>query len=100
MKGIGLCLNTLMELQASEDGLPVAFIIRGVLARRNGEDAMQFFKAVKHASGQNYIIGIADSVYNFEASSNDIVRFFPKPGASTVVYHTNHALANHDVKDW
>jgi len=99
-KGIGLCLNTLMELQASEDGLPVAFIIRGVLGKQNGKDAMHFLKTVKHASGQNYILGIADSVYNFEASSSQVVRFLPKPGESAVVYHTNHALVNHDVKDW
>ncbi len=99
-KGIGLCLNTLMELQASEDGLPVAFMIRGVLGKKNGNDAMQFLKTVKHASGQNYIMGVADSVYNFEASSNQVVRFLPKPGESAVVYHTNHALVNHDVKEW
>jgi isopenicillin-N N-acyltransferase like protein len=99
-KGIGLCLNTLMELKASEDGLPVAFMIRAVLNKQNGNDAMQFLKTVKHASGQNYIIGIADSVYNFEASGTQVVRFLPKAGESSVVYHTNHALVNHDVKEW
>ncbi len=98
-KGIGLCLNTLMELQASEDGLPVAFMIRGILAKQSGAAAMEFLRTVKHASGQNYILGIADSVYNFEASSNQVVRFLPSAG-SGVVYHTNHALVNHDVKDW
>ena len=98
-KGIALCLNTLMELQASEDGLPVAFMIRGILSRRTGNEAMRFLKTVKHASGQNYILGIADSVYNFEASSSQVVRFLPKPG-SAVVYHTNHALVNHDMKEW
>ena len=30
-KSIGLCMNTLMELAASTDGLPVACIVRGVL---------------------------------------------------------------------
>lgn len=99
-KGIGLCMNTLMELQASEDGLPVAFMIRGVLAKQDGKDAMRFLKTVKHASGQNYILGINDSVYNFEASSNQVVRFLPRAGESAVVYHTNHALVNHDVKEW
>jgi isopenicillin-N N-acyltransferase like protein len=99
-KGIGLCVNTLMELQASVDGLPVAFIVRGVLRKQNGNEAMKFLKTVKHASGQNYILGIADSVYNFEASGKQVVRYLPKAGESSVVYHTNHALVNHDVKDW
>jgi len=99
-KGIGLCLNTLMELQASEEGLPVAFMIKGVLSKQDGNEAIKFLKTVKHASGQNYIMGVGDSVYNFEASSNQVVRFLPKAGESAVVYHTNHALLNHDVKEW
>jgi len=98
-KGIAVCLNSLMELQASGDGLPVAFIIRGLLNKQNGKDALQFLKTVKHASGQNYILGIADSVYDFEASAGQVVRFFPNEG-NQVVYHTNHALVNHDVKKW
>ena len=81
------------------DGLPVAFIIRGVLSKQNGIEAMQFKKTVKHASGQNYILVIADSVYNFEASANQVVRFLPQAGASAILYHPNHAHANHDVKE-
>jgi isopenicillin-N N-acyltransferase like protein len=98
--GIGLCLNTIMELQGSTDGMPVAFIIRSVLNQNNGKDAMEFLQNIKHASGQNYILGIADSVYDFEASANRVVRFIPATGNSALVYHTNHALANPDVKPW
>lgn len=98
--GIGMCMNTIMELQASADGLPVAFIIRGVLNQKNGKDAMDFLQNVKHASGQNYILGIVDSVYDFEASANKVVRFLPQTGNHSLVYHTNHALVNDDVKPW
>ena len=65
VKGIGVVVNTLMELQSSEKGLPVAFVIRGILNKQNGESALTFVKSVNHASGQNYIIGIQDSVYDF-----------------------------------
>ncbi|HEV7780432.1 MAG TPA: C45 family peptidase [Chitinophagaceae bacterium] len=99
-KGIGVCVNTLMELQASADGLPVAFVVRNILRKEKGKDVLAFLQTVKHASGQNYIIGIADSVYDFEASSTTIVRFIPQRGQGTVVYHTNHALVNHDIKEW
>ena len=99
-KGIGVCANTLMELQASEDGLPVAFVIRGILSKRNRDDVLSFIKTVKHASGQNYIIGIQDNVYDFEASANQIIRFHPEGAHGDVIYHTNHALVNHDVKPW
>ncbi|MES1182112.1 MAG: C45 family peptidase, partial [Flavobacterium sp.] len=40
--GIGLCVNTLMELQASADGLPVAFIIKEILNKRSGKEALTF----------------------------------------------------------
>lgn len=99
-KGIAVCLNTLMELQASTDGLPVAFMIRGLLSKQNGDDALQFLKNVKHASGQNYILGVEENVYNFEASSSQVVRYLPKGSTGSIVYHTNHALVNHDVKPW
>jgi predicted choloylglycine hydrolase len=99
-KGIGVCANTLMELQASEDGLPVAFVVRGILSKQNRDDALSFMKTVKHASGQNYIVGIQDSVYDFEASANQIIRYHPEGAHGDIIYHTNHALVNHDVKPW
>jgi len=99
-KGIGICANSLIELQASPRGLPVAFVVRGMLSKSNGPDALAFIKKVPHASGQNYIIGVGDNVYDFEASSGQVVPFVPQGAANGVVYHTNHALANHDVKDW
>jgi len=99
-KGIGMCMNTLMELQAAADGLPVAYVVRAVLNKKNGDEAIQFLQTVKHASGQNYILGVVDSVYDFEASASQVTRFVPRPGDHSLVYHTNHALANHDVKEW
>jgi len=99
-KGIGLCMNALIDLQASPEGLPVAFVIRGILNQQNGESALNFLKSVKHASGQNYIIGVQDSIYDFEASSNQVIRLYSNGAQTGLVYHTNHALVNHDVKSW
>lgn len=96
--GIGVCVNTLMQLSASDDGLPVAFVIRGLLAKKKGSEALQFLQSVKHASGQNYILGIIDSVYDFEASAEKVVRM--QPDASGIVYHTNNPVANNDIKPW
>lgn len=96
---IGVCANTLMQLNASHDGLPVAFVVRGLLAKRSEQAALGFLKAVKHASGQNYILGIGDNVYDFEASATKVVRFTPVAGGSPV-YHTNHPLANDSLKPW
>ena len=99
-KSIGVCVNTLMELKASSDGLPVACVIRGILSKQNGESALKFVQTIKHASGQNYIIGTGDSVYDFEASADKVVRFLPNTDNYSLVYHTNHAIANDNIKPW
>ena len=50
---------------------------------------------MKHASGQNYIIGGPERAYSFECSSHKVSRFIPEEAAD-LVWHTNHALANDD----
>ncbi len=97
--GIGACMNTLMQLKASNTGLPVAFIVRRILNSTGKEDLLHFIQSVPHASGQNYIIGIGGEVFDFEASANKVIRFDPQ-NANGTIYHTNHPLANDDVKDW
>jgi len=96
---VAVAVNTLMQLSASRDGLPVAFVVRGLLARTGERAVLDFLTSVRHASGQNYIVGVGDSVYDFEASASQVVRFQPMPGGSPV-YHTNHPLANRDLKPW
>ena len=98
-RNVGIVVNALMDLQTSTEGLPVAFIIRGTLAHEDPKKAMQFFRSIKHAAGQNYLIGLPDSVYDYEASANQLVRFLPVENTG-LVYHTNHSLVNHDVKPW
>jgi len=97
--GVGVCVNTLMQLKASSKGLPVAFVIRAVTRQTDREEILDFIQRVDHASGQNYIIGIRDEVFDFEASANRVVRFNPG-NANGSVYHTNHPLVNDDVKPW
>ncbi len=96
---VGIVCNTLLQLSASSDGLPVAFVIRGVLACASGDDALRFVRGVRHASGQNYIIGAGNSIYDLEASASKVVEFKPFPDGR-FVYHTNHPLINDDLKPW
>lgn len=97
-KPVGVVVNTLSQLTHSTDGLPVAFVIRGLLEQKSQRDAIKFLHRVKHASGQNYIIGGKEKVYDYEASANKVVRYIPFKNAQ-VVYHTNHPLANDDYSD-
>ena len=98
-KGIGACMNTLMQLKASNTGLPVAFLVRRILNSTDKNELLNFIQSVPHASGQNYIVGIREEVFDFEASADKVVRFDPK-NANGSIYHTNHPLVNTDVKEW
>ena len=98
-QGVALCVNTLMQLTAAPEGLPVAFVVRRIINSTDKEDILKFIQEVDHASGQNYIIGIRGEVYDFEASATKVVRFNPENENGTV-YHTNHPVVNDDVKPW
>jgi len=94
-RSVGICCNTLLQLDHRPDGLPVAFIVRGVLAKARYSEAITFIHEIKHASGQCYTIGGPDEVSCHEASANKVVRFIPDEKLSRV-YHTNHPLVNDD----
>ncbi|QQX75249.1 MULTISPECIES: C45 family autoproteolytic acyltransferase/hydolase [Aequorivita] len=97
-KNVAVVINALTDLNNSITGLPVTFVTRGILQQKAPHEALYFVQKVKHATGQNYLIGTPDKVYTFEASANQVVQFNPRD--NNVVYHTNHSLTNHDVKPW
>ncbi len=98
-KQVAVVINALTDLNNSIDGLPVTFVTRGLLAQKTGREALNFVKSVKHATGQNYLIGTNNEVINYEASANEVVPYYPLSNKN-LVYHTNHSIANHDVKPW
>jgi predicted choloylglycine hydrolase len=94
-RALGICCNTLAQLSNRRDGLPVACVIRGVLEQQTEEDALAFLHRIKHASGQNYILGGPTNVYDLECSATKVSRFKVKE-RDDVVWHTNHPLVNDD----
>lgn len=97
-KGVAVVINALTDLNNSTSGLPVTFVTRGILGKSSGEEALDFVGKIKHATGQNYLIGTNDKVYSFESSANQTIQFNPQQ--NKLVYHTNHSLSNHDIKPW
>ena len=93
---VGICCNTLIDLNHCTDGYPVAFIVRSVLEQSNLDEAIKFVRGVKHASGQNYTIGGFEEVVSLECSAGKISRFVPYESARRVC-HTDHPLANYDI---
>jgi len=92
---LSICCNTLLDLNHSADGLPVAFIVRSVLEQPTLEKAVEFIQKIKHASGQNYMMGDAEKIVDFECSANKVCQYVPYEGSHRI-YHTNHALVNDD----
>ena len=97
--GLGVTCNALPVLAYSIDGLPVLFIIRSILEKQTLDQAEQFLRAIKHASGQNYIISSSSEMRCFECSGSSVVRFAPAEWQGRV-FHTNHALINPDESEF
>ena len=94
-KGVGICVNSMPELNYAREGLPVAFVVRGVLEKSSQQEAVEFLYEIEHASPQNYLIGGPVKIVDLECSANKVTPFVNREG-SEVVYHTNHALINDD----
>ncbi len=93
--GIGLCTNTLLELDFNVNGLPVLFVVRSALEYGVFSDVERFLSTVPHASGQNYLIASPADVRSLECSSTKVIDYVPLPGVSRR-FHANNALVNDD----
>lgn len=101
-RSIGICCNSLLQLNHATNGLPVAFVVRKVLAQSQLKDVVGFIRSVRHASGQNYIVGNTEEILDFECSANEVCQFVPYAGAKQV-YNTNLPLVNDDqemYREW
>jgi hypothetical protein len=94
-RSVGVCVNAVTQLAYSNKGLPVGFIIRGILRLRSYEQAVKFLRDVQPAAPQTYVIGGPASVGVFERSAGKMSQFTPFAGAE-FSYHTNHPLINGD----
>ncbi|MGH7009429.1 MAG: carcinine hydrolase/isopenicillin-N N-acyltransferase family protein, partial [Caulobacteraceae bacterium] len=88
---LGVCVNSLPQLPSASHGLPVAFVIRLLLAAKNLTEASRLVLALPHATNQNYMLAEPGAVRAFEASAAGVNEFRPvHPGR---ILHTNHPLA-------
>ena len=95
-RSVGVCVNAVTPLAHSPKGLPVAFVIRGILRQKTFEDAVKFLRDIPPAAPQNYVIGGPGEAACFERSAGRMSRFIPFEGAE-FTYHTNHPLINDDL---
>jgi hypothetical protein len=89
--GVGVVVNNLDMLPSSAGGLPVAFVLRGILVRSTLAAAAAFVDQVPHAIGQHYGIGGPHGLASYECAANGAVR---DETAVERIVHTNHPLVN------
>ncbi len=92
-KHIGITENTLSDLKSSLNGLPVCCIARGVLEKKSFDEAIDFIKTIKHASGQNYIVGSNHDIISLECASDLVTEYWPD-STKDYTFHANRPLAN------
>lgn len=90
---VAVVVNAVQQLEHSRDGLPVAFVIRGILQKETYKEAVEFIHTIKFGAPQNYMIGGPGDVGSFECSATQVEEFSPYTGA-LFTYHTNHPLKN------
>jgi isopenicillin-N N-acyltransferase like protein len=94
---IGIVCNNLGQLNHSREGLPVAYVHRGVLEKRSFSEAKSFLEKIQHASGQNYLLGSAGKIVDLECSANQVAAY-TQPERSGRICHTNHPFVNTDFR--
>jgi isopenicillin-N N-acyltransferase-like protein len=92
--GIGVVVNNLAMLPSSRTGLPVMFMIRGILERTSLENAVSFVESAPHAIGQHYAIGSPTGIAGLEGAANGV---FGAEVSGGRYVHANHPIANDAV---
>jgi isopenicillin-N N-acyltransferase like protein len=87
--GLAVVVNNLDMLPASPTGLPVAFVMRGILARRTLADAVDFVSQVAHATGQHYGIAAPEGLASVEGWATGVA---VSAESGTRLLHANHPL--------
>ncbi|MGD1839975.1 MAG: C45 family autoproteolytic acyltransferase/hydrolase [Thermonemataceae bacterium] len=96
-KNFTVTTNSLPDLNMDLNGLPLPFFIRKMLQFSDEQKAINFLQSTPLGSPQNLMIVGRQGVYNFECSANQIAQY-ENPKNSQILYHTNHAIVNTDIR--
>jgi len=94
--GVAVVVNNLDVLPTSPTGLPVAFVLRGILQQKRLDDAVNFVQEVPHATGQHYGIGSPAGLASLEGWGGGVAR---QDELGARLTHTNHPLMSQHARD-
>jgi hypothetical protein len=91
-KNVGVTMNIVPTAKGTENGVPMPFIIRGILERSSADGAIAFLKSLGgSAAPMNFVIGDATKVVTVENTA-DGAKVFENFHGESWVAHTNHHL--------
>lgn len=91
-KNVGVTMNIVPTAKGTENGVPMPFIIRGILEKSSADEAIKFVKSLGgSAAPMNFIIGDATKVVTVENTA-DGAKVFENFHGENWVAHTNHHL--------
>lgn len=96
--GVGVCVNAMPQLPARSSGLPVAFVIRRLLAASSADEAGELVRALPHATSQHYLVADRDAVISLEATPLGVCQC-RSPWLDRA-FHTNHPLSAALAEDY
>ncbi len=90
---VGCTINIMpSRLSGALDGLPMPYMVRGILARKTRREAVEFVKSVgKYAGPMDYIIGDPTGVTVAE-TGKDFFKLYETYMGEKYIPHTNHPL--------
>lgn len=91
--GLAVMVNTLDQLPTDRAGVPVAFVVRAVLAQPTLDAAVEVLHALPHASGQSYTLASPDGVRGFECGAGVVNEYRNDTDLPGRRWHTNHPIA-------
>ncbi|MBW2270905.1 MAG: hypothetical protein JRH16_20295 [Deltaproteobacteria bacterium] len=91
-RNVGVTMNIVPTAKGSEDGVPMPYIIRGILEKESRKEAVDFLERLGgSAAPMNFIIGDAAKVVTVENTADGAKLFEDFHGEGWVA-HTNHHL--------
>ena len=91
-KGVGVTMNIVPTAEGTETGVPMPYIIRGILEKSNLDEAVAFLKSLGgSAAPMNFIIGDYKKVVTVENTA-DGAKVFEDFHGEKWVAHANHHL--------
>ncbi len=97
-QGVAVACNSISMLNSSDDGLPVAFILRTILEQNNMNEIDAFLRGIAHATPQTYTVGDRKEARCYECSKGGCSTYVTFP-EQQVILHTNFAIANRDFNE-